>query len=193
MDIDSSVKEDSDYEFIPENTTEHQLFSQLELNDLIRYLSLSKDKAELIASRLKEKNLVEKNVKVSIYRKRNLSLTKFFKVEGPIVYCSNVECLFHELKEKYDPSEWRLFIDSFVRSLKAVLLHNGNIKHSIPIAHSVHLNESYENIKIILEKIQYNDHQWSICGDLKIIGILMGLQQGFTKYSCFLCLWTAIY
>jgi hypothetical protein len=191
MDIDSSCKEDSDYEFIPESTTEPQLFSQFELNDLIRDLSLSKDKAELLASRLKEKNLVEKNVKVSLYRKRNFPLTNFFEVDGPMVYCSDVGGLFHDLKSEHNPEEWRLFIDSSLRSLKAVLLHNGNTKPSIPIAHSVHLTESYENIKTVLEAIKYDDHQWNICGDLKVIGTLMGLQGGFTKYSCFLCLWNS--
>ena len=35
-----------------------QLFSQSELNDLLRDLSLSKESSELLASRLKEKNLL---------------------------------------------------------------------------------------------------------------------------------------
>ena len=28
-----------------------------------------------------------------------------------------------------------------------------------------------------------------MCGDLKVIGLLMGMQAGFTKYCYFLCLW----
>ena len=27
------------------------------------------------------------------------------------------------------------------------------------------------------------------CADLKVVSILMGLQGGYTKYMCFLCLW----
>ncbi|KAI6661498.1 hypothetical protein LOD99_13371 [Oopsacas minuta] len=48
-----------------------QTFTQGELNDLVRDLDLSKEKAELLASRLQQKNLLNKNVIVSHYRKRN--------------------------------------------------------------------------------------------------------------------------
>ena len=41
------------------------LFDQAELNDLIRDLSLSKNKAELLGSQLKEKNLLKENVRIS--------------------------------------------------------------------------------------------------------------------------------
>lgn len=126
---------------------------------------------------------------MSHYRKRNKDLAALFKVDGPLCFCHNIEELFHKLGEVHNPHEWRLFIDSSKRSLKAVLLHNGNAKPSIPIAHSVHLKESYENIEILLNAINYRDYEWSICGDLKVIGILMGMQGGFTKYCCFLCLW----
>ncbi len=67
--------------------------------------------------------------------------------------------------------------------------HNGNIKPCIPIDHSVHLTETYDNMKILLETRQYSTYQWNICGDLKVIDMLMGMQGGFTKYCCFLCLW----
>ena len=41
----------------------------------------------------------------------------------------------------------------------------------------------------ILNAIMHKQFNWQICGDLKVIAILMGLQAGFTKYCCFLCLW----
>jgi hypothetical protein len=56
---------------------------------------------------------------------------------------------------EYKENEWQLFIDSSKRSLKAVLLHNGNNYASIPIGHSVHLKESYENLVLELTKIRY--------------------------------------
>jgi len=40
-----------------------------------------------------------------------------------------------------------------------------------------------------MDVIKYNDFQWKICGDFKMIGILLGMQGGFTKHCCFLCLW----
>ncbi|KAF2343898.1 hypothetical protein FHG87_025346 [Trinorchestia longiramus] len=36
---------------------------------------------------------------------------------------------------------------------------------------------------------KYNQYQWNLCGDLKVIGLLMDMQAVFTKYCCFLCLW----
>jgi len=53
----------------------------------------------------------------------------------------------------HDPEQWRLFIDSSKASLKAVLLHNGNIPASVPVGHSVHMKETYENLKLLLDKI----------------------------------------
>jgi hypothetical protein len=44
-------------------------------------------------------------------------------------------------------------------------------------------------MKILLEEIRYNVHQWNICGDLKVTGMLMGRQGSFTKCCCFLCPW----
>ena len=51
------------------------------------------------------------------------------------------------------------------------------------------MKETYENMKSILDKIKYAEHEWVICGDLKVLSILLGQQGGNTKYPCFLCLW----
>ena len=44
-------------------------------------------------------------------------------------------------------------------------------------------------MELLLEAIKNSKYQWILCGDLKAIGHLMGMQAGFTKYCCFLCLW----
>ena len=44
-------------------------------------------------------------------------------------------------------------------------------------------------MKIPMEAINYDKFKWQICGDLKVIALLLGLQQGFTKYCCFVCEW----
>jgi hypothetical protein len=51
------------------------------------------------------------------------------------------------------------------------------------------MKESYENMKFILEMIQYEKYNWNICGDLKVIAVLLGLQLGYTRICCFLCAW----
>jgi hypothetical protein len=40
-----------------------------------------------------------------------------------------------------------------------------------------------------MNAIKYKQHHWQLCGDLKVIMLLLGLQGVFTKYCCFLCLW----
>jgi hypothetical protein len=90
---------------------------------------------------------------------------------------------------EYKVNKWRLFIDSSKRSLKAVLLHNGNNYASLPIGHSVHLKESYENLELVLTKIGYTAHDWMICGDQKVLCMLLGQQVGYTKYPCFMYEW----
>jgi hypothetical protein len=46
----------------------------------------------------------------------------------------------------HKPVEWILFLDSSKWSLKAVLLHNGNMLPSIPVGHAVNMKESYDNM-----------------------------------------------
>ena len=33
------------------------------------------------------------------------------------------------------------------------------------------------------------EYKWLICGDLKVVGLVLGIQRAYTKYPCFLCLW----
>ena len=108
-----------------------------------------------------------------------------------LCYCNNIQGLFQEIGIAYSASDWRLFIESSKRSLKAVLLHNGNVYPFIPIAHSVQMKEDRKSVKILLQLIQYNDHNWDVCGNFKIIAFLLGLQGGYIKHSCFLCLWNS--
>ena len=66
-----------------------------------------------------------------------------------LCYCTDIQSLFLEIGIVYSASDWRLFIKSSKQSLKAVLLHNGNVYPSIPIAHSVQMKEDHESVKNI--------------------------------------------
>ena len=48
---------------------------------------------------------------------------------------------------------------------------------------------TYEAVRYVLEKICYDQHEWDICVDLKMVNLLLGQQSGFTKYPCFMCMW----
>ena len=98
---------------------------------------------------------------ITFYRNRHQEFLHFFFEEKDLVYCT-VICKKLGVPH-YEPRDWRLFIDSCKKSLKCVLLHNGNQFASVPLAHSTSLKEKY-----VLEKISYWQHEWHICVDLKM-------------------------
>ena len=75
---------------------------------------------------------------------------------------------------EYRAEDWQLFIGSSTRSLKYVLLHNGNCYASLTIACSTKLKEQYENIKVVLQKLCYHEHQWFICVYQKMMNSCLG-------------------
>jgi len=80
------------------------------------------------------------------------------------------------------------FCRQFQKSLKCVLLHNENLYGSVPLGHSTTLKEKYDEINLLWKKFHTNSSNRS-CVDLKMVGFLLGIQSGYTKFPCFLCLW----
>ena len=126
---------------------------------------------------------------VSVYCKRHEDPVHFVKMESSLVACTDIDGLMQTLNINHNPLDWRLYIDLSKLSLKAFPLHNGNTLPSIPVGLIVHNRKLYENIKILMEAINYDKFKWQICGDLKVIALLLGLQQVFTKYCCLICEW----
>lgn len=186
----SSSDESRTSDSYPDFTSEPQLFNQEDLNALIRDLGLSKKTSEILASRLKQRNLLTPETRISYYRNREAELLSFFSKDDDFAFCSDVPGLLKAMGvQKYDPNEWRLFIDSSKRSLKCVLMHNGNKLGSIPIAHSTTVKEEYATVASVMDRIKYNEQKWLISVDLKMVNFLLGQQGGYTKYPCFICLW----
>ena len=105
-----------------------------------------------------------------------------------MVYCNNIDGLIKSIGLEYDAMEWRIFIDSSCRSLKAVLLYNENNFSSIPIGQSVQMKKTHDGMDYLLSAFNYQEQKWLIC-DLKVVGLVLKLQSGYTKHPCFLCLW----
>jgi len=74
-------------------------------------------------------------------------------MERGLVACTDIDGLKQTLNINHNPLDWLLLIDSSKLSLKAALLHNGNTLPSIPVGHSMHNKESYENMKILMDAI----------------------------------------
>ena len=77
-------------------------------------------------------------------------------MERGLVACTDIDGLMQTLNINHNSLDWWLFIDSITLSLEAVLLHNCSTLHSIAVGHSMHNKESYENINILMDAINYD-------------------------------------
>ena len=55
-----------------------------------------------MASSLEELNLVEKEVRITLYRKRTEDLLALFSMKDYLCFCNDVNKLFEQLKIRYD-------------------------------------------------------------------------------------------
>jgi hypothetical protein len=44
-------------------------------------------------------------------------------------------------------------------------------------------------MKLLVGKINYDEFKWMLCGDLKGVALLIGMQLEYTKYCGLLCEW----
>ena len=215
MESESSSEESDDSDdpvYQPAGPSAHPsdgLISQGVFDSLVSICALTQKKGEALGSALRNLGCLESGVKTG-QRKRSHVFDQFFNTqrvvvqlkakrgtsepttkEVDVVYCSNIPGLFEQLNQQYSAGDYRLFLDGSRKSFKALLLQNepdGNKrKPAIPIAESDGMPESYQAIKTVLELLHYDDHQWFVQGDFKVINILTGLKGGGSKYPCYLC------
>lgn len=87
-------------------------------------------------------------------------------------FCNNVYFIIETIGHEYETDEWHLLIDSSKVSLKVVLLQNGNYFPSVPLDHAGNMKESYDNIKLILEKkVGITTSSGIFCGGLKLVAL----------------------
>jgi len=63
------------------------------------------------------------------------------------------------------------FIDSSKVSLKTVLLYNWDKFRSVSLTHFAKMTGSYENMKLLLVKVQYEKYNWNLRGNLNVIAL----------------------
>jgi len=116
------------------------------------------------------------NVPVTGQRRRHQAFFSFYTLRDNLCYCHNITSLSDAIEVPCNSQDWRLFIDSSSRSLKAVFLHNGNQQPSIPVAYLAQLKEVYNSVKLLLQALNYKHYGWKIIGDCKMVAFLMGLR-----------------
>ena len=94
------------------------LFDQQNLSDLIRDLSLSKESSEVLASQLKNRNLLKHGTKITFYRTHDRESALLFDDQLNFVFCKDIPGVLMKLGVmECSPADWRLFVDSSKRSL----------------------------------------------------------------------------
>ena len=63
------------------------------------------------------------------------------------------------------------------------------ITDCVKIGHSLELDKSHQTMECLSSAFTYHIHKWLICADLKVLERILGLQEGYTKYSYFIFLW----
>ena len=98
--LTSSKDDDVDFEVDTQSSSKDPHFSnQNELDDLTRDLGLTKAKAEILFSRLKEWNLLAPSCKISKPRKLHVTFANFYAMSSDsdhfsLCYCTNIQGLF---------------------------------------------------------------------------------------------------
>jgi len=114
-----SSSRDADY--LPSTDSSNCKITEGKLNDLIRYLKLQKNKAELLASSLQQWNLLHHSMKVKTFCTRNQEFKQLFNAIGYFTHCKDTDGLMGEMHMRHSPEQWRLFIGASKTNLKAVL------------------------------------------------------------------------
>lgn len=69
-------------------------------------------------------------------------------------YCNDVDSVLKSLGQYHKREERRLSIDAPKAGPKGVLCHTGNGLSLVLILHATHMNESFENVKLLLSYTQ---------------------------------------
>lgn len=193
---DLNEDEGSVFELLPTTSKPSpELVQKDELDALVASLDLGKVKSEELASFMRRKHILAHGVRVTAFRRRDSDFKQCFVVnnEKDFVYCYDIDALMLTMGINYMAHEWRLFIDSSKNSLKAVLLHRTNKQPPMPIAYGTDTKENYKKMEFILKSVNYSQHGWRICCDLKVVNMLAGMGEGYVKHMCFLCDWDSRY
>ena len=72
---------DTDEDYVDKHTKIPHLILQSELNDLVRDLSLTRNQAEILGSRLQEWNLSSDETRISVFRTRQKDFSCYFQMQ----------------------------------------------------------------------------------------------------------------
>ncbi|GFW70351.1 uncharacterized protein TNCV_4914711 [Trichonephila clavipes] len=99
-----------DPDFGAESLNKPYTLNKAELSELVGDLDLPKQKAELLASRLQQWNLLLPGFKITDYGTREKNLFHFFEKKEHVVARIDVNGLMNFMDINYDSNNWWLFL-----------------------------------------------------------------------------------
>lgn len=120
---EKSADMECDETFVAPSVEPHLVRNE-DFHDLVRDMKLSWRQTEILGSRLKQWNITESDLKVTFGRDNpQVQFEHIFKADNDyhnnnnnLVYCSDVDELFHCLNYQHQPNDWRLFLDGSCKS-----------------------------------------------------------------------------
>ena len=101
---------------------------------------------------------MKSTTRTCVYRKRHEKFEIYNDISNDLCYCKGVIGLFTALGLKI----------SVAPQLKQISI--------FAFGHSVQKKENYDNFKELLDKINYPEFKWDVCGDFKMLAFIFGLQ-----------------
>lgn len=193
---DKSYRLEKDEDYVPPGKKikkEPQPWNEAKAFDFIKNARLPKSTGEIFLSQMKQDGLIQKDVRMTKMRTASDEYKRFisYDEESEFAICTGYKQLLAEFIP-YKKKEWRLFLDANKKMLIVCLIHNGNKMATFPLAVSRNTKETYERIKKVLQTLNYEESQWLVIGDFKMIAILRGLQLGRPKHMCPFCLFDTV-
>lgn len=111
IEVQNDKQNDPNFE-ASSSSCELHLLTQDELNDLVEDTKVSKKQTEILGSRLKGWNLLQKGTKVYLFLNRQEQFQDTCSEENGLVYCNNICAMIEEFGNEHKTTERRLFIGS---------------------------------------------------------------------------------
>lgn len=153
-----------------------------ELSKLIATMGVGVKQSVLLAQFFRKSKFVAPDFSISKVKYRSNDLKDFFQVYNEkTVYMKNINNFYQLYLNDYDSTKFRLFLDSGSNHFLGCLIYipqseeDATNARVIPVFFSLgDIKETYSNLKLVLELLDYKTHNWYIVSHFKVTNMLMG-------------------
>lgn len=103
--VDDSESQGTTYMIQLQSGKNRRLIIQPELNNLFRDLTIIKQQSELFALCLQQWNLLDKETRIIVFRKRSVVPSQLFTLENNFTYCHDIRGLFYAIELAHEQNE----------------------------------------------------------------------------------------